>query len=270
MGQSENLLQQQRRQDVIDNSVKKTVLSPPQVLSANDHSITAILSSGESSSPPIIVNNKASPGPYRHHTSSSSSSSRKRSAVETTTITQMPVVCTASINPSTRMSTMGLLPSTVNASVVNDPSVALTALHQLPNLHLSNVASTAAADYFNVLYHQVAMAAIAYQSHPQLSKLQAPPLSLLSSQYPVPPTIVAPRMLHQQQQYHPAPTVQQQQQQRRPLLYQHKPQIHSSVSAKKRTLGTMEYDGGIESKNLAVVAAVEEESSSSTGECTNK
>ncbi|VVC25299.1 Hypothetical protein CINCED_3A010805 [Cinara cedri] len=262
-GQPEVLLQQQRRQDV-DNSMKKTVLSLPQVLPANDHSITAILSGGESSSPPILVNNKASPVPYRHHTSSSSSSSsssRKRSAVETTTIAPIPlvpVVGTGSIDHSARMSTMVIPPPTANVNVVNDPSVALTSLHQLPTLHLPNVASAAAADYFNVLYHQVAMAAIAYQTHPQLSKLQAPP-SLLSSQYPsVSPSIVTPRILHQQQQYHPAPMVQQQQQ--RPLPYQHRLQ-HTNVGAKKRTLGTMGYDGGLEAKNLTTV---DEESSSST------
>lgn len=277
-GQPETLLQ--RRQDAVDGGVKKTVvLSPPQVLPTNDHSITAILSGGESSSPPITVNSKPSPAPYRHHTNSSSSSSRKRSAVvETTTVAPMPVIGTASIDHSAspRMSTMVLPPppsTVVNAGVVNDHSGALTALHQLPALHLPNVgSSTAAADYFNVLYHQVAMAAIAYQSHPQLSKLQAPSSSLLSSQYPsAPPTIVAPRMLHQQQQFLPAPTVQQQQkQQQRPLSYQHSLQPHSSIGAKKRTLDTMKYDGGIEAKNLDVVAAtVDEESSSSTGQYTN-
>lgn len=271
LGQPEVLLQHNRQQDVLDNSVNKTV-SLPQVLPTNDHSITAILSGGESSSPPIVVNNKSSPVPYRHHTSSSSSSSssRKRSAVETMNIAPIvplaplvPVVGTTSIDHNARMSTMVIPPPSVNASVVNDPSIALTALHQLPTLHLPNVSSSAAADYFNVLYHQVAMAAIAYQTHPQLSKLQAPPSSLLSSQYPsVPPSVVAPRMI--QQQYHPAPMVQQQQ---RPLPYQHKLQQRSSVATKKKTLGAIEYDGGIEANNLAVVAAVDEESSSSTGEC---
>jgi hypothetical protein len=218
----QQVLQQQRR--VIDKCVKKTVstsLPQPQIISTNDHSITAILSGGpvgakrpngcgittavdteisviSSSSNAITPPQKSHPAPisllrtllkspnsenntlpvvasttssnYRHNTSSN----RKRSAIDSTIpIVTTPVATTIETGP--RTTAMIIPPAT---GLVND-----AALHQIPSLHHPTaVGQLAAAGYFNVLYHQAAMAAaMAYQTHAQLPKSQS---SLLSSQYP--------------------------------------------------------------------------------------
>lgn len=368
----QQVLQQQR---VVDKCVKKTVstsLPQSQIISTNDHSITAILSSGavgakrpngcgtttvvdteisvisSSSSNTIIPPQKNHPAPvsllrtllkspnsesnalpvvasttssnYRHNTSSS----RKRSAIESTIpIVTTPVVTTVETGP--RTTAMAIPPTT---GLVND-----AALHQIPSLHHPTTAGQlAAAGYFNVLYHQAAMAAaMAYQTHAQLPKS-----SLLSSQYPhtvdasnswqhqfnrpplLPPlktiggngiasvsssasTIVAPyssplvtaavngsgllapatpsppplllhphsvhhhqMLLHHQQQYQQIPTMQQS------SYHQHKRQQGSSSNGIKKktmvTMGAIKYDSNTGGNNLADVAAIDEESSSSTGE----
>lgn len=231
LGQQQ-VLQQQRR--VVDKCVKNTVLtspSQPQIISTNDHSITAILSGGavgakrpngcgittvvdteisvisSSTTNAIITPQKNLPAPisllrtllkspssesnalpivessnssnYRHNTSCS----RKRSAIESTIpIVATPVATTLETGP--RTTAMAVPPT---ASLVNDAT--LTALHQIPNIHHPAAAAAgqlAAAGYFNVLYHQAAMAAaMAYQTHAQLPqslpKSQTSPL--LSSQF---------------------------------------------------------------------------------------
>lgn len=130
--------------------------------------------SGEIGLSPIVA---CTNGVYKHH----SGSSRKRSAVESTTVLQIPpstiaaAVTTVDKGPRT---TMKASPSTAGASKVNVATAALTALHQLPNINHP----LATTGYFNVLYHQAAMAAaMAYQNHSQMPKSQPPLLSSLFS-----------------------------------------------------------------------------------------
>lgn len=135
-------------------------------------------------SPPIVVScNGAS---YKH-----TSGSRKRSAVESTNVSLIPpniigtpIGASPVENNGPKVTTMTLPPIVAGTGSVNDVSTALNALHQLPtirnqaNAAAVAAASAAAAGYFNVLYHQAAMAAaMAYQTNPQ-------PPHLLSSQYP--------------------------------------------------------------------------------------
>lgn len=133
----------------------------------------------------------------RHHTGRN----RKRSAVEATTLIS-PVIPPAMNTPtevnscSSRTTSMQAIPTAVGTNTINDATAALTAFHQLPALHHPAAAEQlAAAGYFNVLYHQAAMAAaMVYQSQAQLSQplsklLQSSPKSslpspLLSSQFP--------------------------------------------------------------------------------------
>lgn len=232
----EQVLQQQRR--VVDKFVNKTIPTSPshsQIISTNDHSITAILSGGavgvrrpngcsitpvidteisvisSSTTNTLITSQKNPPTPisllrtllkspsnesnalpvvastnssnYIHN----SVSSRKRSAIESIIpIGATPVATTVETGP--RTTAMAIPPT---AGIVNDTT--LSALHQIPTLHHPAAAGQlAAAGYFNVLYHQAAMAAaMAYQTHAQLPqslpKTQPPPL--LSSQFP--PTVDA-------------------------------------------------------------------------------
>jgi len=228
----EQILHPQRRV-VVDKSVKKST----QVISTNDHSITAILSggaagskrsnssgagsmvmdlengvvttttttsavlsphknlhtpspaplsllrtllkspSGESSSPAISASTNGVG--YKHHTNGS----RKRSSVESTTVSSIP-----SINATAIKVENGLGTSTIAIPSVGDnASAVLTALHQFPTIHHPAAGQLAAAGYFNVLYHQAAMAAaMAYQNHAQLPQPlpKSQPPSLLSSQFP--------------------------------------------------------------------------------------
>lgn len=232
----EQILQPQRRL-VVDKNVKKVIPQPPpQAMSTNDHSITAILSggaagakrsngsgaismvmdsencvittptststilsphknlntpspaplsllrtllkspSGESGSPPIAASTNGVG--YRHHTNSS----RKRSSVES-----LPPINAASVKVENGLGTPSMSIPSVGANAAENASAVLTALHQLPTIHHPAAGQLAAAGYFNVLYHQAAMAAaMAYQTHAQLpqplSKSQPPPL--LSSQFP--------------------------------------------------------------------------------------
>ncbi|CAH1733205.1 unnamed protein product [Aphis gossypii] len=232
----EQMLLPQRRL-VVDKNVKKVIPQPPpQAMSTNDHSITAILSggaagakrsngsgaismvmdpencvittptststilsphknlntpspaplsllrtllkspSGESGSPPIAASTNGVG--YRHHTNSS----RKRSSVES-----LPPINAASVKVENGLGTPSMSIPSVGANAADNASAVLTALHQLPTIHHPAAGQLAAAGYFNVLYHQAAMAAaMAYQTHAQLpqplSKSQPPPL--LSSQFP--------------------------------------------------------------------------------------
>jgi len=228
---------------VADKSVKKSLPQPlPQVISTNDHSITAILSGGaagakrssssgavsmvmnlengvvtttattsavlsphknlhtpspaplsllrtllrspnsESGSPPIAATTNGVG--YRHHTNSS----RKRSSVESTAISSIPSINAAAIKVENCLGTSTIAVPSVGANAAENASAVLTALHQqLPTIHHPAAGQLAAAGYFNVLYHQAAMAAaMAYQTHAQLPqplpKSQSP--SLLSSQFP--------------------------------------------------------------------------------------
>lgn len=115
---------------------------------------------------------------YRHHTNSS----RKRS-VESTAVSSIPSAF--KVENGLRTSTMAIPP--VGANNINNATAVLTALHQFPTIHHPAAGQLAAAGYFNVLYHQAAMAAaMAYQTHAQqpqsLPKPQ--PAPLLSSQFP--------------------------------------------------------------------------------------
>jgi len=396
----EQVLPPQRRM-VADKSVKKAIPQPPpQTISTNDHSITAILSSGalgakrssssgavamvmdpenviisttttttsavvltphknlltqspaplsllrtllkspsgESGSPPTAASTNGVG--YRHHTNGS----RKRSSVESTAVSSISPINAAAVQIENGLGTSPIPPVVANAS--DNTSAVLTALHQLPTIHHPAAGQLAAAGYFNVLYHQAAMAAaMAYQTHAQLpqplQKSQAPPL--LSSQFPTTSganstwqrqlsrrpsllhspeaivgsgvnaaiisssasTVVAPYssplvaatvngscllppatpspppplmlhshpvhhhhlLLHHQQQYQPVPTVQQQ-----PSSFHQHNHRQQGSSIKERTgvaFGATEYGGCIEEKNSRVVATLDEESSSSTGKCTN-
>lgn len=238
---SEPILPTQRRV-VVDKSVKKSIPQPPpQVISTNDHSITAILSGGaagakrssssgavsmvmdlengvvtpttttsallsphknlhtrstaplsllrtllkspssESGSPPIAASTNGVG--YRHHTNGS----RKRSSVESTTVSSIPSINAPAIKVENGLGTSTIAIPSVGTNAADNASAVLTALHQLPTTHHPAAGQMAAAGYFNVLYHQAAMAAaMAYQTHaqlpPPLSKSQ--PLALLSSQFP--------------------------------------------------------------------------------------
>ncbi|XP_025196034.1 protein hairless-like [Melanaphis sacchari] len=235
----EQLLLPQRRL-AVDKNVKNAIPQPPpQAMSTNDHSITAILSGGaagakrsngsgalsmvmdpencvittptststilsphkhlntpssaplsllrtllkspssESGSPPIAASTNGVG--YRHHTNGS----RKRSSVESTVLS-LPSMNATAVNVENGLGTsaMGIPPVGTNAA--DNASAVLTALHQLPTIHHPAAGQLAAAGYFNVLYHQAAMAAaMAYQTHAQLPqplpKSQPPPL--LSSQF---------------------------------------------------------------------------------------
>lgn len=279
--------------------------------------------SGELSLPQSVVSTNGSSGGYRHHITGS----RKRLAVESTAVLPSPIVgAVVDMNDLRTSANISIAPPTV-ASTVND---GLTALHQLPGLH-----HPAAAGYFNVLYHQAAMAAAkAYKRHAQL------PQPLISSRFPIsttggatssswqhqlnrqqllpPPeavggngvssisssasTIVAPYsspqmvasvngsgllppatpsppplllhphpvhhhhlMLHrhhqQQQCYQPVPTIHHQ-----PSLSYYQLKQQKCKGIKKKTLGTVDYCGGMGGNDVATL----DEQSSSSGEFTNK
>lgn len=122
-------------------------------------------------SSPIVVNcNGAS---YKH-----TSGSRKRSAVESTNVSLIqpsiigtPISASSVENNGPKVTTMTLPPIVAGTGSVNDVTTALNALHHLPTIPNQAsaaavaAASAAAAGYFNVLYHQAAMAAaMAYQT----------------------------------------------------------------------------------------------------------
>lgn len=129
----------------------------------------------------------------RHYTGRN----RKRSAVEATTLIS-PVIPPATNTPtevnssSSRTTSKQAISTVVGTNAINDTTAALTAFNQLPALHPAAAEQLAAAGYFNVLYHQAAMAAaMVYQSQAQLSQplskisQSSPKSPLLSSQFPI-------------------------------------------------------------------------------------
>lgn len=137
--------------------------------------------SGESGLPQTVVSTNGNSGGYRHHITGS----RKRLAVESTAILPSPIVGAVVDMNDLRTSANMAIPPPTASSTVND---ALTALHQLPGLHHSAAAGQlAAAGYFNVLYHQAAMAAAkAYKRHAQLPQpLLKLPQPLISPRFPL-------------------------------------------------------------------------------------
>lgn len=144
----------------------------------------------ETSSPLLVEHSNGGGCITKHH----AGRSRKRSAVEATTLispvkppsTNIPTEVNSS---SSRTTSKQAISTAIGANAINDATTALTAFHQLPALHPAAAEQLAAAGYFNVLYHQAAMAAaMVYQSQAQLSQ----PLSKisqsspkLSSQFPI-------------------------------------------------------------------------------------
>lgn len=223
----------QQRKSVVNKSVKITV----PTVSANNHSITAILSgnvsgtkrgngsvstiidpnncfitnTSTSSSLPIIpqknilttqpsllrtllkspnCENRLPSGVVSSNDSGNRTiSSRTQSAVELITPVGAPEV-----NNSNALKTPIALPSTLGINVTSDAAATHTTI-QLPLHHPAAAEQlTAAAGYFNVLYHQAAMAAaMVYQNHSQMSQpllkptplSKSQPSSLLSSQFPI-------------------------------------------------------------------------------------
>ncbi|XP_060859919.1 uncharacterized protein LOC132937112 [Metopolophium dirhodum] len=136
--------------------------------------------SGESGSPPIAASTNGVG--YRHHTNGS----RKRSS-ESTTVSSIPSINAAAIKVENGLGTSTIAIPSVGANASDNASAVLTALHQLPPIHHPAAGQLAAAGYFNVLYHQAAMAAaMAYQTHAQLPQQlpKSQQSSLLSSQFP--------------------------------------------------------------------------------------
>lgn len=176
---------------ITTTTVTSTVVTPQKKLPTSSAPLsllrTLLKSPGgaEGGSPTIAVSSNDGGG-YRHHTIIGS---RKRSAVESVVVSPIqpppPVVRPMVDNPGTSM--IAFPPVASATSSVNDATAALTALHQLPTLHHPAAAAAAAAGYFNVLYHQAAMAAaMAYQTHSQLPQpLSKPQLQppLMSSQF---------------------------------------------------------------------------------------
>lgn len=222
----------QHRKSVANKSVKITV----PAVSANDHSITAILSGnvsgtkrGNCSISTIIDQNNCfitntsissnlpimpqknilttqtsllrtllkSPNCENRLQSGLVSSNdsgnrtiinRTQSAVELTTPVGAPEV-----NNSNALTTPITLPSTLSTNVTSDDTATHSTI-QLPLHHPAAAEQLTAAGYFNVLYHQAAMAAaMVYQNHSQMSQpllkptplSKSQPLSLLSSQFPI-------------------------------------------------------------------------------------
>lgn len=175
-------------------TITSTVVTPPKNLPSTSAPLsllrTLLKSPGgaEGGSPTIVTSNNDGSGYRQQHTIIGS---RKRSAVESLVVSPIqpppPVIRPTVDNPGTSMMAFPTVASAI--SPVNDTTVALSALHQLPTLHHPAAAAAAAAGYFNVLYyHQAAMAAaMAYQTHAQLpqplSKPQLQPPPLMSSQF---------------------------------------------------------------------------------------
>uniref|UniRef100_A0A2S2PN09 Protein hairless n=1 Tax=Schizaphis graminum TaxID=13262 RepID=A0A2S2PN09_SCHGA len=164
-----------------------TILSPHKNLNTPSPAPLSLLRtllkspSGESGSPPIAASTNGVG--YRHHTNSS----RKRPSIESTVVSSLPPINAAAIKVENGLGTSAMAIPSVGANAADNASAVLTALHQLPTIHHPAAGQLAAAGYFNVLYHQAAMAAaMAYQTHAQLPqtlpKSQPPPL--LSSQFP--------------------------------------------------------------------------------------
>lgn len=168
-------------------------------------------------------NETGSPLPVEHSNSEScitrhhAGYSRKRSAVEMTNLIS-PVKPPATNTPTevnSSLKSKQAISTAIGTNAINDATAALTAFHQLPALHPTAAEQLAAAGYFNVLYHQAAMAAaMVYQSQAQLSqplsKISQPSSKspLLSSQFPITGSTVNnnwQRKLNRQPHFLPTP-----------------------------------------------------------------
>lgn len=140
----------------------------------------------ETNSQPVKQASSNSSGYMKQNTGSS----RKRSAIDSQIISPAIISTPEVSNSGPITATMAISP-TIKNSAVDDSTAALSVLRQLPTLqHPGAAGQLAAAGYFNVLYHQAAMAAaMAYQSHVQLPQSLSKPTPLsqaptmLSSQF---------------------------------------------------------------------------------------
>ncbi|XP_026820039.1 protein hairless [Rhopalosiphum maidis] len=164
-----------------------TILSPHKNLNTPSPAPLSLLRtllkspSSESGSPPIAANINGVG--YRHHTNGS----RKRPSAESTVVSSLPPINAAAVKVDNGLGTSAMAIPSVCANSADNASAVLTALHQLPTIHHPAAGQLAAAGYFNVLYHQAAMAAaMAYQTHAQLPQTlpKSQPSPLLSSQFP--------------------------------------------------------------------------------------